>query len=339
MISTASSSPTTTTSSQRSTHYSDDLQQSPIIPIIDLSSSPNNPLHLDLIRNACEKWGAFQITGHGISLSVLNEVEAETRRLFDLPIHRKKRALRSPGSVSGYGQPPVSLRCPKRLWSEGFTIMGSSVAEHAAKLWPVRRECNKFCSVFEDYEKKVVLVAKKTIALILSSLGLINDDVSWMRDEKDVPAATVIQLNSYPVCLEPAQAMGMPPHTDSSMVTILYQGNVAGLQLQNESRGWVPVPPVEGALVVNLGDLMHIVSNGRYRSVMHRAVVDGTEHRISVAYFYGSPPGVEVGPAGTILGEGESPVYGSVTWKVYLGLKGRHGQKALEMIKMNYSMK
>uniref|UniRef100_A0A7N0T8G5 Fe2OG dioxygenase domain-containing protein n=1 Tax=Kalanchoe fedtschenkoi TaxID=63787 RepID=A0A7N0T8G5_KALFE len=299
------------------------------VPVIDLSA----PRAVHLIRHACDKFGAFQVTGHGVPVQLLKEVEAEARRLFSLPMGRKILALRSPENMAGYGTAPVSLLCPKGLWSEGFTIAGS-VAEHATKLWPAHDESSRFCSVIGEYKKQMELVTKKIITLILTSLGLTNDDVPWMKAEKEaVSEAAVVQLNSYPVCPDPAQAMGMAPHTDSSMVTVLYQGNVAGLQLQSEKGRWVTVPPTEGALVVNLGDLMHILSNGRFRSVLHRALVNGSEHRISVAYFYGSPKGVEVKPAVNLVGEGTSPMYGPVTWKDYLGLKGRHGQKALEMIK------
>ncbi|KAG6407088.1 hypothetical protein SASPL_130070 [Salvia splendens] len=64
-------------------------------------------------------------------------------------------------------------------------------------------------------------------------------------------------------------------------------GNTNGfLVLREGARRWTTVPPHLGALVVHVGDLMHILSNGSYPSVLHRAKVNRTRHRLSVAYLY-----------------------------------------------------
>lgn len=90
-------------------------------------------------------------------------------------------------------------------------------------------------------------------------------------------------------------------------------------------------PPVEGALVVSLDDLMYIVSNGRFISLVHVAVVNGCKHRIPVAYFHRLS---EVGPAyqQACWEREESHAY-ACDLGDYLALKGKHGQKAPEMIK------
>ncbi|KAK8956041.1 Gibberellin 3-beta-dioxygenase 1 [Platanthera guangdongensis] len=109
-------------------------------------------------------------------------------------------------------------------------------------------------------------------------------------------AVDALQLNSYPPCPEPEKAMGMAPHTDSGLLTVLHQnGGTRGLQILRGENGsgparWVAVPPLAGALVIHVGDLLQILSNGQFRSVRHRAVVNAAEHRISVAYIIG-PPG------------------------------------------------
>lgn len=101
------------------------------IPIIDLM----DPNAAQLVGHACEKWGAFQLTSHGLPSILTDDVESQTRRLFALPAHEKMKALRLPSGGTGYGQARISPFYPKFMWHEGFTIMGSAV-DHARKLWP-----------------------------------------------------------------------------------------------------------------------------------------------------------------------------------------------------------
>nr|UXL73233.1 2-oxoglutarate-dependent dioxygenase GA 3-oxidase [Jasminum sambac] len=142
------------------------------------------------------------------------------------------------------------------MWSEGFTIIGSPL-EHATKLWP--NDFQNFCDTIEVYQKQMKKLAGKLMWLMLGSLGITNkEDVKWC----DEGGCGALQLNSYPACPEPDRAMGLAPHTVSTILTILHQSNISGLQVLREGCGWVTVAPLAGALVVHVGDLLHILSNG-----------------------------------------------------------------------------
>ncbi|XP_022751698.1 gibberellin 3-beta-dioxygenase 3-like [Durio zibethinus] len=298
------------------------------LPIIDLAK----PDVFNLVRHACEKWGVFQVTNHGIPVSFFYEIECQTRRLFSLPAERKLLAVRSPEGFTGYGLPRISPFFPKLMWSEGFSIIGSPV-EHASQLWP--EDHSKFCEVMEQYQAKMKGLSEKIVAAMLSSLGLTHEDVKWFEPKNGCDQTTcVLQLNSYPVCPDPGRAMGLAPHTDSSLLTLLYQSWVSGLQVYRDGAGWVAVEPVEGALVVNVGDLMHIVSNGKFKPVLHRAVVNNTHHRVSTAYFYGPPRDVKVSALRKLIDHAHPPLYRPVTWKEYLEAKSKHFNKALESIRL-----
>ncbi|CAA6666307.1 unnamed protein product [Spirodela intermedia] len=267
------------------------------VPVVDLEDSS---VRRHLAR-ACETWGVFQITGHGVPAGLLDRLESQCQRLFSLPAEQKLKALRAPDGISGYGQVRISSFFSKLMWSEGFTIVGSP-EEHARKLWPYDHD--QFCEVVEEYNQELKQLAGRLMTLMLESLGLPVEEVSWYRpagQEKDgFPEATsVLQLNSYPACPDPERAMGLAAHTDSSLFTILHQNLVGGLQVSLPGGGrWVTVMPRRGALVVNVGDLFHIISNGRCPSVVHRAVVNQTQHRLSVAYLYGPPTHAEIAPLG-----------------------------------------
>ncbi|CAB4303224.1 unnamed protein product [Prunus armeniaca] len=220
----------------------------------------------------------------------------------------------------------------KLMWSEGFTIFGSPL-DHFRQLWP--QDYNKFCNIIEEYEKEMKRLAGRLMWLMLGSLGISMEDVKWAGPKGDFrDASAALQLNSYPACPDPDRAMGLAAHTDSTLLTILYQNNTSGLQVLREGTGWVTVPPLPGALVVNVGDLIHILSNGLYPSVLHRAVVNRSRHRLSIAYLYGPPDSVQISPLSKLLGPSQPPLYRPITWNEYLGTKAKHFNKALSSVRL-----
>lgn len=184
----------------------------------------------------------------------------------------------------------------------------------------------------EEYQREMTGLSEKMIGLVLGSLGLTHEDVKRLGCQAQ--AQGLLHLNSYPECPDPSRAMGLAPHTDSSLLTLLYQSNASGLQVfVDDTLGWVPVNPITGAIVVNVGDLMHIMSNARFKSALHRAVVNKTHHRVSVAYFYGPSRDLKVSPLIKLTDHDHPPLYRPVTWKEYLDAKATHFNKALEVIR------
>lgn len=180
----------------------------------------------------------------------------------------------------------------------------------------------------EEYQKKMQLLAEHLTRLLLKSLH-IPEDQTKLPD----PPCTALQLNSYPACLDPDRVMGLAPHTDTSLLTILHQSDTSGLQVFKDGLGWVSVVPDPGALVVNVGDLLHILSNGRFPNVLHRVLANRARHRISTAYFYCPPTDFRVGPLPELLGPGETGRYRVVEMKEYIGIKARNLEKALSLIR------
>ncbi|XP_052887615.1 gibberellin 3-beta-dioxygenase 1-like [Gossypium arboreum] len=134
-------------------------------------------------------------------------------------------------------------------------------------------------------------------------------DTKWFKLKNECDQVkSLLQLNSYPMCPDADRAMGLAPHTDSSLF-ILYQGNINGLQFYEDDMEWVDLEPVEGALIVNIGDLMQIVSNGKFKSVLHRVVANNTRHLIS-------PGDAEVLPLKKLVEFDRLPMYRpTVIWK------------------------
>ncbi|KAK6912671.1 Isopenicillin N synthase-like, Fe(2+) 2OG dioxygenase domain [Dillenia turbinata] len=288
--------------------------ESSAIPIIDL----HDPNVIKLIRHASETWGVFELTAHGIPLKLVKDVEEEARRLFSLPFQHKMQALRTANGATGYGIAKIAKFYPKLMWHEGFTIMGSPAAD-AVKLWP--NHYIHFCDVMESYQKKM-----------REALNIPRQDVKWVTSSEEV-ASTGLQLNSYPPCPDHSTALGLAPHTDTSLFTLLHQlSNTNGLQILKDGKWFMVAPVNPHALLVNLGDLLHLMSNGRFTSVVHRAAVNQNGHRLSAAYFYTPPVEYELS-ALCLEGLDQLPLYRTLKVKEYVALKVRHFDKALYLVK------
>lgn len=195
-----------------------------------------------------------------------------------------------------------------------------------------------YSETMEEYEKQMKVLSHQLVRMILNYMNISEEEVKWIGSTME---STALQLNSYPCCPEPNRAMGLAPHTDTSFITLVHQTEmISGLQIHKDGVGWVPVHPISGAFTVNIGDLLHILSNGRFPSVLHRVTVNQNRQRFSVAYFYVPPadftvsPHLSSKPFSSSPGGGEQVAqYRSVVVKEYAAMKAKYHQKALSLIK------
>ncbi|CAL4958574.1 unnamed protein product [Urochloa decumbens] len=307
------------------------------VPVVDLREPP--AAAAARVARAAEQWGAFLLTGHGVSGELLARVEERIACMFALPAADKLRAVRGPGDACGYGSPPISSFFSKYMWSEGYTFSPASLRRDLRKLWPKDGEdYASFCDVMEEFHKEMRALADRLLELFLRALGLTADQVAAVEAERRIgeTMTATMHLNWYPRCPDPRRALGLIAHTDSGFFTFVLQSLVPGLQLfRHGPDRWVAVPAVPGAFVVNVGDLFHILTNGRFHSVYHRAVVNRDMDRISLGYFVGPPPHAKVAPLPEAVPPGRAPAYRAVTWPEYMGVRKKAfttGASALKMV-------
>jgi feruloyl-CoA ortho-hydroxylase len=118
-----------------------------------------------------------------------------------------------------------------------------------------------------------------------------------------------INLKYYPTCHNPELTVGVGRHSDVSTLTILLQDDIGGLYVKGDNDRWIHVPPVSGSLVINVDDALQIMSNGRYKSIEHRVVANGSKNRISVPIFVNPRPFDMIGPLPEVLEGGEKAAY------------------------------
>jgi isopenicillin N synthase-like dioxygenase len=170
---------------------------------------------------------------------------------------------------------------------------------------------------------------------IAAALGLAPARLNGMFGE----AVQAVRMNFYPPCPRPELVLGLSPHSDGSAVTVLQQDAAfAGLQVLRGGGGWVAVHPVPGALVVNVGDTLEVLTNGRYKSVEHRVTVSAAEERLSLAFFYNPRSDLPLAPMPELVAPPARPaLYPPMTFDEYrehirrCGLSGKAQLQSQQM--------
>ncbi|OMO96917.1 Oxoglutarate/iron-dependent dioxygenase [Corchorus olitorius] len=168
-----------------------------------------------------------------------------------------------------------------------------------------------------DYMKKSEVVIKQLLQVLMKGLNVTEID---QTKESLLMGSMRTNLNYYPICPNPELTVGVGRHSDVSTLTILLQDEIGGLYVRADKgdKNWIHVPPIKGSLVINVGDALQILSNGRYRSVEHRVVANGSKNRISVPIFVNPKPGDMIGPLPELVASGEKPIYKQVLYSDYV---------------------
>ncbi|KAF8398555.1 hypothetical protein HHK36_017486 [Tetracentron sinense] len=300
------------------------------IPVIDMSKW-DDPKVADSICDAAEKWGFFQVINHGVPIGVLENVKEATHRFFGLPAEEKRKYTKecSPTNNVRYGT-SFSPQAERSLeWKDYLSLFYKSENE-ASAFWPP--ECKDETL---EYMKRSEPVIRQLLEALMRRMNVKEIDqtkASLLMGSKR------INLNYYPICPNPELTVGVGRHSDVSTLTFLLQDDVGGLYVRRfDGDGWVHVPPITGSLVINVGDALQIMSNGRYKSVEHRVVANESKNRISVPIFVNPSPSDIIGPLPEVLESGEKAVYKQVLYSDYVKhffRKAHDGKKTVDFAKI-----
>ncbi|KAG6679526.1 hypothetical protein I3843_14G135300 [Carya illinoinensis] len=299
------------------------------IPIIDMSNW-NNPKVAESVCDAAETWGFFQIINHGVPIDALENVKDATHLFFGLPAEDKKKFLKenSPSNNVRFGT-SFTPQAEKALeWKDYLSLFYVSEDE-ASALWPP--VCKD--QVLE-YMKSSEVVIKRLLEVLMKGLNVNEIDET---KESLLMGSKRINLNYYPICPNPELTVGVGRHSDVSTLTILLQDEIGGLYVRGKNDSWIHVPPICGSLVINVGDALQIMSNGRYKSIEHRVLANGSQNRISVPIFVNPKPCEIIGPFPEVLAGGEKAAYRQVLYSDYVKhffRKAHDGKNTVEFAKI-----
>ncbi|XP_054781887.1 flavanone 3-dioxygenase 3-like [Prosopis cineraria] len=291
------------------------VQISNTIPIIDLSSLQDQSLRsrtLHDIRAACQELGVFLVINHGIDQSIMDDALEAATEFFDLHSEEKMKLYSEDVNKPVRYDTSFNHEKDKILCWRDFIKLYSHPLSDWIHLWP---------SNPPNYREKMGKFAKATLVLqkhlretVFESIGL---NPNYLEEELDVQGSQVLALNCYPACPEPEQTLGILPHSDFGLLTVLLLTG-PGLEFEDSAHNWARVPFVEGALVVQLGDQMEIVSNGLCKSVIHRVTVNRKVKRLSIGSFHGFGKTSKVGPAPKLVDDHRPKFYSEFSFQEYL---------------------
>ncbi|CAO2841872.1 unnamed protein product [Amaranthus hypochondriacus] len=273
---------------------------------IDLSS-PNIHHSVSLLKQACLDCGFFYVINHGISQEFMDEVFAQSKKLFDLPLNEKMKLLRNE-KHRGYTPILDELLDPenqvqgdlissiKRDHKEGYYV-GIEVPEddpeaekpfYGPNIWPASDLLPGWRQTMEKYHHEALEVARAVARII--ALALDQDADFFDKPEMlGKPIANLRLLHYEGQVSDPSKGIyGAGAHSDYGLITLLATDGVVGLQICKDKDAkpqiWEDVPPVKGAFIVNLGDMLERWSNCVFKSTLHRVIGNG-QHRYSIAFF------------------------------------------------------
>lgn len=293
----------------------------PVVDIAQLSSSrASEREHVaEALHDACRDYGFFYCTGHGVPDVLMDTVLQQARAFFNLPA-AQKLALDKSASPCNRGYEGVGNQTlqpgamPDR--KEGFYI-GEEVTPDDPRYgcfnigqnqWPANLP--SFRPVMMAYFGALSVVGETLMRGLALSLKLPEAAFEPFTRQ---PLSAVRLLHYPPSRPEVPEELGAGAHTDFGGITLLLQDEVGGLQVRDKSGGWIDAPRLEGAYIVNLGDMMARWTNDYYVSTVHRVINRSGRERYSVPFFYSGNPGYRVACIETCLAPGEKPRYPAVT--------------------------
>nr|ACG42152.1 flavonol synthase/flavanone 3-hydroxylase [Zea mays] len=259
------------------------------IPIIDfqrlLLVDPEESARL---HAACQDWGFFQLINHGVPDDVMEAMKASTQSFFALPAEAKQQYRQQAGQLEGYGQLFVVSEDQKLDWADVLYLNTQPPEHRNLSFWPAGES---FRQTLDTYSAAVKHVADRLLGAMYMNLGLLS-------------------------------SMDMDPERGAGIQSV---NQLQGLQIKRPPDGggawaWLPVTPLQGAFVVNVGDVLEIFTNGRYRSVEHRALVNAHTERLSIAAFHSPSIHATIGPLPELLGDQEVPKYKTLDHQSFITL-------------------
>ncbi|KAK8706411.1 hypothetical protein V6N13_049978 [Hibiscus sabdariffa] len=309
------------------------------IPPIDLSKldGPEHERVVNQIVRAAETLGFFQVVNHGVPIELLESLKLTAHNFFGLPAERKAvyRKEVSPSPLVKYGTSFVPEKERALEWKD-YISMAYTNDNEALQQWPV--ECRDDAL---QYLKTSHQMVTKLLEALLGNLGVELDD----SNIDAFVGKKMVNMNFYPTCPNPELTVGVGRHSDMGTLTILLQDGIGGLYVKvpqdadMENKGeWVEIPPIPGAIVINVGDMLQILSNGKYKSAEHRVRTTSTKSRVSIPIFVSPQATQKIAPFPQVVEKDGVARYREFVFADYMNSffgNAHDGKKSLEFAEAN----
>jgi len=296
------------------------------LPIIDFGLPL--PELAGLINQACRQVGFMYLVNHNVRTTLMDEAFRLTQSFFALSLDQKNKLgmAKSRNGIRGYfsiGEENLGDKNKKHGdQKEGFDIGRDDLCVNDEDLkcplvdfnqWPTI-ECNEYNDFSSEEFRRGILAYRSAVLamagklMIAFALGLkLPSDFFTLKAKK--PMTTLRLLHYPPQSPKDANTAGCGAHTDYGFFTILNQDHIGGLQVRNVENAWISAPPVPGAFVINVGDMMSRWTNGEYASTVHRVINTTGKERYSLPFFVNPDVDTTVECVPTCLHEDREPLH------------------------------
>ncbi|KAI1631658.1 Clavaminate synthase-like protein [Biscogniauxia mediterranea] len=282
------------------------------IPILDLALAEDpetKPQFLADLRHALMEVGFLYLKNVGIPDDLWQQVISEGKAFFDIPMEEKlKIEMKNAPSFLGYSRLSAEITAGQTDHREQIDLStehplpGPSAPRWANLLapnqWPSAAALPRFRRVYTDYMARMGAVSRRFTSLVAEAIELAPDafDRYFDRDQQHklkivrYPDAGELGLLSEKESEGRDRGQGVGPHKDSMLTSYLLQASPhRGLQVQNPRGEWIDCPPVDGTLVVAIGQGLEALTRGVCASTTHRVLSPraGEGPRFSIPFFQG----------------------------------------------------
>ncbi|WP_347929718.1 isopenicillin N synthase family oxygenase [Pseudomonas helvetica] len=313
------------------------------LPTLDLSLLDGSPVQrqafLDDLRHAARDVGFLYLTGHGIDSILLKQVQEHARQFFALPDHEKAAVgmINSP-HFRGYNRTASEVTRGKPDLREQFDLGAEREAlplDLNSPLWARLQGPNQWPAslptlkpLLLDWQQAMTRMSLRLLRAFAQALSLPQEAFDQLYGDKPNEH---IKLMRYPGRAPDESNQGVGAHKDSGFLSFLLQDHQAGLQVEIEEGRWIDALPRDNTLVVNIGELLELATNGYLRATVHRVLSPpkGSE-RLSIAFFLGAQldavvplyplPAALLREARGPASDPDNPLFRDVGWNY---LKGR----------------
>ncbi|KAI3992703.1 hypothetical protein MKX01_021664 [Papaver californicum] len=246
---------------------------------------------MEIIHDACQNWGFFELINHGISHELMDKVETLTKQHYKKCMEERFNELVAKKTLEGVENEIVDMD-----WESTFFLHHLPLS-NMSELPDLEDD---YKTSMKEFVVELEKLAEQLLDLLCENLGLEKGYLKKAFCGSKGPTFGT-KVGNYPPCPRPELVKGLRAHTDAGGIILLFQDDqVSGLQLLKDDQ-WIDVPPMKHSIVINLGDQLEVITNGKYKSVMHRVLTQTQGTRMSIASFYNPGSDAVIYPAPELL--------------------------------------
>ncbi|KAF7815131.1 1-aminocyclopropane-1-carboxylate oxidase [Senna tora] len=289
------------------------MENFPVISLNKLNGEERKPT-MEKIKDACENWGFFELVDHGIPHDLMDTVERLTKEHYRKCMEQRFKEL-----MATKGLDSVQTEVKDMDWESTFHLRHLP----ESNISQIPDLTDDYRVVMKEFAQRLETLAEELLDLLCENLGLEKGYLKKAFYGSRGPTFGT-KVANYPPCPKPELVKGLRAHTDAGGIILLFQDDkVSGLQLLKDGQ-WIDVPPMRHSIVVNLGDQLEVITNGKYKSVEHRVIAQTDGTRMSIASFFNPGSDAVIYPAPTLVERSEAEekkqVYPKFVFEDYMNL-------------------